>query len=720
MITSYIRRKLSGVSIQNKLLVINLSATTVALLFTLVMTVRSEYITSRDAAMESLMVHARMVGNNSTAAIILNDKKGAKKILRAFSESADVRKAILFDAAGISLARYYNDSSNTNSYIASAMEPYADTFGLGTYIQNSRLLIDDEIEITQDIYFDKKLIGRLIINADISHLYDDIAKYTINKASIALIGLLLALLLLIKLRKRIVQPIRELTQLMDTVTQHNDYSIRSENKSDDEIGVLSDNFNKMLAHIQLNDEKLAHELSEGSKVQVHLDKLAYYDVTTNLPNRHFFQERLNKAVERAVTTQEKMALLFLDLDNFKIVNDTLGHKVGDQLLRQASSRLSNVLRRGDYICRVGGDEFAIIIENIDEIDITHIIIDKCLEALSKPFVFGEHKFFIGVSIGASICPDDATTANNLLVNSDIAMYEAKVRGKNDYQFFSPEMNEAQSIRYQLESELRHAINKNQLELYYQPQISSDSGLLIGVEALMRWNHPEKGMIMPDRFIPIAENTGLILLIGEWLINTACEHGNLLSISGLDNTAITIAINISGLQIQEKSFVDKINKALDRSGMDPSLLEIELTESTLMEDSESVINKMKQLQNKGVNFSIDDFGTGYSSMSYLKSFPISKLKIDKSFIFGLPQSNEDMAITRAIIAMAHGLNLKVVAEGVEHKDQVELLRSHKCDVFQGYYFSKPLTFKALLELLNKGNKSDYSNNKLHVIKGGDNQ
>lgn len=714
MVIKHIHRALSRLSIQNKFLVINITATTSALLFAIIMAAHNEYTTNRDSIIKTLNIQAKMVGNNATAAIVFNDTKGSREILQGFSSTPEVQVAIMFGNNDKVLSRYIKKGTELRPNKIEELLKKVESISQDININTTGFVFNTKVDITQNIHFENKRIGSIFIRADLSNLLDDIANYLIHTMTMGLIALVIATLLLIKLRKSITQPIQKLTRLMDTVTYNNDYSIRSDNNSSDEIGVLSQNFNKMLSHIQLNDEKLAHELSEGSIVQEHLDKLAYYDLTTDLPNRHFFQERLDKAVERAVTTQKKMVLLFLDLDNFKIVNDTLGHKTGDQLLKQASARLSNVLRRDDYICRVGGDEFAIIIEDIDEIDVTEIVIDKCLDAFSNPFVFDDKKFFIGVSIGASVCPDDATTANSLLVNSDIAMYEAKVRGKNNYQFFSPEMNEAQNKKYQLESELRHAIKKNQLELYYQPQINTRDGKLNGVEALMRWNHPTKGIISPEKFIPVAEETGLILSLGEWLINTACNQGKLITTFGPDK--LTIAINISGIQIQEESFIDQISNALNNSGLEPSQLEIELTESTLMEDSEFIINKMKQLQQLGTHISIDDFGTGYSSMSYLKSFPISKLKIDKSFISGLPKSSEDAAITRAIIAMAHGMRIKVVAEGVEHSDQVDFLRSCECDVIQGYYYAKPMT---LHELLDTMDQIETSGKKLRVIMGGKN-
>lgn len=709
MTFSGIRKPLRRLSIQNKLLVINLAVTTTALLFAVVMVVLGEYIEERDFMMESLQVQAKMVSENTTAALIFNDKNGAENVLKAFAASPDVHAALIYNSEDVVLASYIKTGLDIKISDINTLHLQDITTDKGTHIHDKTMALNNKVHVVKDINFENEKIGKLFIQADVSNLYSNLFNYLIYTASVSLLGLALASLLLLKLRESITFPLRNLSTLMETVIQKNDYSLRANNDSDDEIGILSQGFNKMLAHIQVNDEKLAHELSERHRTAKYLDKLAYYDTTTELPNRHYFHQQLDRAVKHAITTKQKMVLLFLDLDNFKIVNDTLGHTTGDLLLKQASARLSNVLRQDDYICRIGGDEFAIIIENISNIDDVSIVTEKCIQSLTNPFVFEGHKFFIGVSIGISICPDDAVTANTLLVNADMAMYEVKLRGKNNYQFFNSEMNDSHSRKFQLESDLRHAIKQDQMELYYQPQVNSQNALLTGAEALMRWNHPEKGLISPDEFIPIAEETGLILSLGEWLIKTACRHGKQLVESGLKD--ITIAINISGIQIREVTFVDQISDALTRSGLDPSHLELELTESILMNDSTLVIDKVNQLKGLGVHVAIDDFGTGFSSMNYLKSFPITKLKIDKSFISGLPQNSDDMAITMAIIALAHGMNIKVVAEGVEHEDQVDFLRSHACDVLQGYYYAKPMPFNELLQLKDVQQKT---NNKLRIV------
>ena len=707
-----IRKPLSALSIQNKLLVINLAATTIALLFAVIMAVRSEYITSRDSVMESLLIQARMVASNTTAALVFGDAKAAEDVLQAFSESSDVQLASIYSVDGKLLARYIKQGLAEEVTEHNLLGNYDRSGGVKTLTHDTGFLLKNKIDIAHDIDLENEMIGRLYIKADISHLIDDVIDYLYYTTMMALIGLGLASLLLLKLKSSVTRPLQELAEVMDTVIRNDDYSIRAKDNDIDEIGTLAKYFNKMLTHIQVNDEKLAHELSERNKAQKHLDKLAYYDVITDLPNRHFFHDHLNNAVARSIDSGRTLALLFLDLDDFKVINDTLGHKMGDLLLKQASARLSNVLREDDYICRVGGDEFAIVLEDVTEIESVPLVAEKCIRALSNPFVFEDRKFFIGVSIGVSICPDDAVNANVLLVNADMAMYEAKLHGKNNYQFFSSEINDVYSRKYQLQSDLRLAIKHNQLELYYQPQVSAKDESFVGVEALMRWNHPEKGIISPDEFIPIAEETGLIQSMGQWLIQTACHHGRQLVNSGLSD--VTVAINISGLQIRDIGFTDVVSLALKHAGLEPRHLELELTESTLMNDGECVIDNLNRLQSLGVHIAIDDFGTGYSSMSYLKRFPINKLKIDRSFISGLPRSSEDVAITHAIIAMAHGLNLGVIAEGVETQAQAECLRAYNCDVFQGYYYARPMTFENLLEQNHRRN-SKFS--PLQIIKGG---
>jgi len=696
---SYFREQ----SIQRKLILINLSVTVTALVFAVITALSREYVDNRNNLLNSLQVKSKMVANNSTAALVFSDAGDAKEILSAFSESPDIQLAILFDQTNSALAIYRKPGStnivDTNIKIEEIKRSNFEVVDLSS----SEFFLDESISFSQTIYFDFENIGYLYIQADASHLKADIISYLIYISLMAIIGLALASIILVRMSRSIVLPIANLIETMGTVMEKDDYSLRVKNYSTDEIGALSIGFNKMLAHIQVNDEKLEYELSERYKAEEHLDKLAYYDVVTNLPNRHFFQEHLKKTVQAAIEQNKKSALLFLDLDDFKNINDTLGHKMGDVLLEQSSSRLSSILRKDDHICRIGGDEFAIVIQQFENIENIILIAQKCIDVLSMPFIFESKNYFIGVSVGISICPDDATTANALLVNSDMAMYEAKMSGKNNFQFYSKKLDETYSRKYQLANDLRRAVNLNQLELYYQPQVDAQTEMIIGVEALMRWHHPEHGPVPPDEFIPLAEESGLILTLGQWLIKTSCIQGKKIVDSGLKD--ISVAINISGQQIKEEHFCSDIVAALEESGLEARNLKIELTESILMENTNLVIEKLQQIRQLGISIAIDDFGTGFSSMNYLKIFPISQLKIDKSFVSGLPDGEEDSAITRAIIAMAHGLGLSVVAEGVEEQAQADFLSELGCDVFQGYYYARPLSFEYFLDSVKHEKRSN---------------
>lgn len=421
--------------------------------------------------------------------------------------------------------------------------------------------------------------------------------------------------------------------------------------------------------------------------------LAYYDTTTHLPNRHAFNEHFESKLEAARRREHHLALLFLDLDDFKVVNDTLGHHIGDVLLKAVAERLSTCVRQGDAIYRVGGDEFAMMLEDVSEGEGAATVAEKFMRALTLPFLLEERSLYVGASIGISVFPQDGANTSALLRNADAAMYSAKERGKNNYRLFSAEMHEKASHRLALESDLRQALDRQEFELYYQPVVELASGRIVAVEALLRWHHPQKGMISPDAFIPLAEETGLIVPIGEWVLRTACAHAQAWNAGGHD---VQISVNLSGRQFREESLIETILGILRETALEPHQLVLEITESVLMEHAETTVARLYQLKDMGIYLSIDDFGTGYSSMTYLKRFPVGKLKIDQGFIRDIPGDSEDAAITTATIQMAHGLKLQVVAEGIETEAQADFLSEHGCDLGQGYLFSRPLRHAALLE------------------------
>lgn len=422
--------------------------------------------------------------------------------------------------------------------------------------------------------------------------------------------------------------------------------------------------------------------------------LAYYDTVTHLPNRHAFNEHFEVMLIEARERKQKLTLLFLDLDDFKVVNDTLGHHTGDLLLKAVAEKLSVSVRQGDAVYRVGGDEFAMVLPNVDRED-AEIVAEKFIRTLGRPMSIEGHTLYVSTSVGISMFPQDGSDATTLLRNADAAMYSAKERGKNTYQHFSEEMHEKTSLRLALEGDLRLALERNEFEVHYQPIVDLASGHTVAVEALLRWRHREKGLVSPHAFIPLAETTGLIVPIGEWVLRQACLDAQALQNKGY---YIQFSVNLSGRQFREEPLIDTIERILLETGLDPTMLMLEITESVLMEHAETTVARLYRLKDMGIYLSIDDFGTGYSSMTYLKRFPVAKLKIDQSFIRDIPDDSEDVAITAATIQMAHGLRLKVVAEGIETRAQAEFLREHGCDLGQGYLFSRPLTLKSLLEYL----------------------
>jgi diguanylate cyclase (GGDEF)-like protein/PAS domain S-box-containing protein len=431
----------------------------------------------------------------------------------------------------------------------------------------------------------------------------------------------------------------------------------------------------------ITDRKVAEE-----RVQY----LAYYDALTGLPNRTLLQDRLFKALAGARRQKDKVALLFLDLDGFKNINDSLGHSVGDLLLQEVAERLKIWGRERDTVARLGGDEFLIMLTSVENSADIAVAAERLMKAMTAEFVVQGHSFSVSCSIGVSIFPEHGTDCETLIKNADAAMYGAKENGRNNFRFFSDEMNALAVERLTLESSLRLALAREELFLMYQPQMDVVTGTVTGLEALLRWQHPDLGLVPPDKFIRIAENSGLIVPIGEWVLRTACRQAQSWQDEGLP--AVTVAVNVSAVQFRQQGFCELIRNVLHETGLAPQCLELELTESLLLANAEVMLSVVEQLKAIGITLAIDDFGTGYSSFSYLRQFQVSRLKIDRSFIRDVAVKPDDAAITTAIISMAKSLNLKVIAEGVEDEAQMSFLRTHHCDEIQGYYFSKPLAVK----------------------------
>ncbi len=430
-----------------------------------------------------------------------------------------------------------------------------------------------------------------------------------------------------------------------------------------------------------------------------MDHLAHHDVLTDLPNRLLLMDRLRQAIELARRQGKQLAVMFMDLDHFKHINDSLGHAVGDQLLQSVAQRLLACVRQSDTISRQGGDEFLLLLPTIEHAEDAALSAQKMLVALVPPHTIDQHDLHIGISIGISIYPDDGRDAETLIKGADTAMYHAKDSGRNNYKFFEPSMNVRAVQRQSTEASLRRALDRHEFVLHYQPKINLKSKLMVGVEALIRWQHPERGLLPPAQFIPIAEDSGLILSIGRWVLHEACRQAQAWQQVGLP--PVTVAVNTSALEFRAPDFLDNIRATLDETGLEPRYLELELTESVLMRDADATNRMLHTLADMDVKLTVDDFGTGYSSLSYLRQFPIDTLKIDQSFVHQITSSPSDAGLVSAVINMGKSLNHRVIAEGVETSEQHDFLLAEQCDEGQGYYFGRPMVAEELASLLQTG-------------------
>jgi diguanylate cyclase (GGDEF)-like protein/PAS domain S-box-containing protein len=448
------------------------------------------------------------------------------------------------------------------------------------------------------------------------------------------------------------------------------------------LSLVRDDAGKVINHIAIYSD-----ITERKKEEEHVQFLASHDVLTKLPNRFLLADRIIQALAYAERNCAKVGVLFIDLDHFKNINDSLGHDVGDDLLKQAAIRMEKTLRRADTIARLGGDEFVAVLPEIGSEDEAAFVAEKMLESFTEKFVIGEHHLTISPSIGISIYPDDGGDAMVLLRNADMAMYRAKEVGRNTLQFYRPEMTINITEKLQLEMELRNAISNKELYMAYQPQIDLVSGKMVGLEALIRWQHPTMGLIPPMRFIPVAEESGLILEIGEWVLREVCMQGRIWQAKGLQ--IVPIGVNVSGVQFTRGMIVERLKAILQETKFDSQYLEIEITESVLMDLGEASLHVMNDLKSLGVRLSLDDFGTGYSSLSRLKTFPLDMLKVDQSFVRDIHTDPNDAAIVRAVLSMSHEMQIQVIAEGVETNEQLEFLKQLNCEKYQGYLFSCPV-------------------------------
>ncbi|WP_134686062.1 bifunctional diguanylate cyclase/phosphodiesterase [Brevibacillus migulae] len=491
---------------------------------------------------------------------------------------------------------------------------------------------------------------------------------------VLLLGSIFAVLGWFLVDKTVIRRLLHLKERMDYVQHTQDLLTRVAITGKDEISSLEQGFNEMIEKVAIAHDEIL--------------KLAMQDPLTLLPNRLMFREYLNESIERAKETGERVAVVFIDLDRFKYINDTLGHESGDELLVQVANRLQKLINGGDhFVSRLGGDEFTIVIPGLSNEAKALPLLNELRELLAESYQVGDHLLTVTASIGASFYPSDGLNGLELVKHADIAMYQAKEAGKNNVQMFAASMKQQYKRKMELEKELRNAIEEGQFALVYQPKLQLQSEKIIGMEALVRWDHPEKGRISPAEFIPLAEETGLIVPLGKWVLNQACWQNKQWQEQGF--APLVVSVNVSGIQFTQSDLVDTVREVLQETGMDASLLELEITETVLMKEIEKMSKIMEEIRSLGVNISIDDFGTGFCSLLYLKKLPVNTLKMDKAFIDDIENEQDIRVIESSIITLAKGLNLEVLAEGVETWQQYNALKKIGCDYIQGYLFSKPL-------------------------------
>jgi diguanylate cyclase (GGDEF)-like protein/PAS domain S-box-containing protein len=497
----------------------------------------------------------------------------------------------------------------------------------------------------------------------------------------------------------------------DDTDQEGLVALRAAMKANQEVSAVLRNYRKdgalfwnqlYVAPVPDADGAITHhvgvinDVTELIRYQEQLEYQANYDSLTKLPNRNLLRDRLSQALSRAQRTMSRVAVIFLDLDGFKNVNDSLGHSVGDKLLNEIAGRLAGCVRSSDTVARHGGDEFVVVLTDPGDERTLTAWADRVRAAIGEPVWVDGHEFYVGCSLGASLFPQDGDDAETLLKKADLAMYRAKDLGRNGFQFYEPEMNASVGTRLNLERRLRRALRDKEFLLHYQPQIDIVTGRIVGLEALIRWMDPEVGLVSPSAFIPVAEESGLIEAIGEWVLREACRQNKAWQLAGLPPARVSV--NLSARQFHRTDIKKIVMSVLAETGLAPEFLEIELTESVIMSNAEEAAEMLNELHRLGINLAIDDFGTGYSSLSYLKRFPVDRLKIDRSFVNDIGVSADDETIIAAIITLAHSLNLQVIAEGVETASQLDFLRMRGCDEMQGYHYSRPVANEAIPEML----------------------
>lgn len=652
----------------------------------------SDWITSQNEAETQLISQAALIGNNSSAALVFRDQNSAMDTLNSLRGEENIQGAYLYDAEKKPFASFQRGGN----------QPLPD------WPSSDLGYVDQLLFVQHKIKWDGETIGYIVLQ---SHL-DKWKKQQVERLQIVLLLFLFSMIVAVLIanfaQKIITNPILKLADTVRNIARTRDYQLRTDLDSGDEIGELAHDFNDMLNEIQIRDselqaareqleEKVKERTSELLELAKELEHLAYHDSLTGLANRAELDERLQGAISLALREKQHLAVLFMDLDRFKGINDSLGHHVGDKLLVEVGKRLQASLRGSDVLARLGGDEFAVLLHHTTPEQAAEVA-DKLIEAINTPFDVEQYNLQVTTSIGISLFPEDGDSASAILKSADTAMYNSKESGRNQFSFYAKEMNERAERRLFLERNLRKAVRDKAFEVVYQPKWNIQADTIVGLEALVRWNLDGHGYISPADFIPIAEDCGLISEIDSWVMQTACRE--VLGCYGEKKPEVRLSVNFSPVHFMRFDVSERVKNLVQKTGFPSDLLELEITETVIASEMDEVYEQLSIIREMGIEISIDDFGIAYSSLSRLKQLPLNTLKIDRSFIQDIGKDADDEVIVRTIIDMAHNLNLKVVAEGVETEEQYHFVRKYHCDAVQGFLFSRPMSIENLRALLSR--------------------
>lgn len=684
-------RLLDRLSVRKKLMLVLLLISSSVLFFSSIAFLINDWYTLQNMTFERLRAQADIVGNSAVSAIVFEDRASAVVTVTILEKEHNIQAAVIFDRDDELFASYTRHPSIMIPELPEQKAGY----------------IDDWLFVTSELEFSENKVGSILLVSDLSEWRQSQIVNLLTAGAVFLLSLLVAYLLSSWLQRIVTVPILKLADTARRVSQRQDYSVRASKVSEDEIGGLVDDFNHMLDQIQTRDSEL-YEINEQLEDKVRkrteelfeltqqLEHQAYFDHLTGLANRITFDNNLRLTIEHRSRYGGQIAVLFLDIDRFKNVNDTLGHAVGDQLLKEISNRFSKYIRKSDTLARFGGDEFAVLLPELEHSNTAMTVADHLLKSMLEPFQLQEHTLHVSTSIGISVYPEDGGDAETLIKNADVAMYRSKDFGRNRVTYYSKELNALTERRLKIESMLREAVNKKLFKIYYQPKLDTNTLQVTGVEALVRWFDADGKAIPPEDFIPIAEETGLIAGIDEWVLETACRE--ILKLHQDAGAPVSLAVNFSPAHFIRHDLDQVITQILEETGFPAKLLELEVTESVFGPDNTDIYSIFNLLKQKHIRIAIDDFGTAYSSLSRLKHLPLHTLKIDKSFIQDVGRDVDDEIITQTIVSMANSLNLHVVAEGVENEEQYRFVQHAGCDSVQGFLFGRPMPIDDLTEYL----------------------